>query len=98
MQVLEKNKTAVEIIIGFVLVVVAYNLFSSYFVSTDVSLTASPTTLGADLLKMSQDLSIANLDQSLFAKPSYTYLTDFSTPIPREPVGRTNPFDTIGQP
>ena len=98
MQVLEKNKTAIEIIIGFVLVVAAYNLSSSYFVSTDVSITASPTTLGADLLKMSQDLSSANLDQSLFAKPSYIYLTDFSVPTPTEPVGRTNPFDTIGQP
>lgn len=49
------------------------------------------------LVKTATELSNINFDNNLFAAPTYRYLTDFSTVIPPEPVGRPNPFDAIGR-
>lgn len=52
---------------------------------------------GADLLEISDKLSSANLNKEVFSNQSYQKLTDFSTGIPSQPIGRKNPFDPIGR-
>lgn len=59
--------------------------------------TPGNSAVGADLLKISAELSEANLDQEIFSDPEYLYLTDFSTAIQPQPTGRANPFDIIGR-
>ena|SRR3989344_3491319 len=99
MGALVKNRTTIQIIGGFIILMFIYNIFfKSEGELSDLSTGASsPSTLGADLLKISTDLSKASLSQQLFSKSGYLYLRDFSTPLPQQPVGRTNPFDIIGR-
>ena len=54
-------------------------------------------SFGADLLQIRDKLSEANLNKEIFAEPNYRRLTDFSLPIPDQPIGRKNPFDAIGR-
>ena len=94
MEILEKNK---GIIIGAVLILVilfGYNFFADK--GESVPDTAGPV-IGANLLKISAELSRAALNQEIFSDPRYTYLIDFSTVIPDQPKGRNNPFNIIGQ-
>lgn len=97
MQALLKNKTAIKIVGAFIVLTLLYNIFMKSDGSAAMPVAVSPSVLGADLLKMSSDLSKAQLSQELFSSPAYLYLIDFSAPLPQEPVGRTNPFNTIGQ-
>ncbi len=60
----------------------------------DVSLDAG---VGSDLLKISGELSEANLSQTLFADRSYVSLKDSAAVLPIESPGRANPFNDIGR-
>lgn len=85
------------IVVIFVATMLVYNIFSKSGGTTVTPATASPSVLGADLLKMSKELSKAVLSQELFSSPAYLYLIDFTVPLPVQPVGRRNPFDAIGR-
>ena len=58
---------------------------------------SSVSGVGNDLLKIFSELQSVTFDQSLFSSPGYLGLTDFSTSIPPQTTGRTNPFDAIGR-
>lgn len=95
MEFLIKNKGMIGGVLLFVIVFFIYSIFNS---SAPDSLTPAPKTpIGADLLKISTELSAATLSQELFSNPSYRILTDFSIPLLEQPVGRSNPFDIIGR-
>ena len=55
------------------------------------------TAVGADLLEISNKLSQASLDKEIFGNSSFRNLSDFSSAIPLQPIGRANPFDPIGR-
>lgn len=57
----------------------------------------SVSSLGADLVNLSQDLSRANLNPQLFTDPGYKNLEDFSAAVTPQPLGRPNPFDPLGK-
>jgi hypothetical protein len=96
MQALAKNKIILSLLVLFILAMFVYNVFikSDESVSTNEEFSLS---VGSDLLKLSEALSKAHLDQDLFSVPGYIYLTDFTAPIPEQSIGRVNPFDTIGR-
>ncbi len=94
MQALEQNKTALALGIIFLLGFFMYNYFFPDFGIPDV---APAQSVGADLVKLSDNLSRATLDRKLFSEGSYRGLTDFSTPLQPQPFGRANPFAPIGQ-
>lgn len=80
----------------FILAMLVYNVFLK---SDSISTTGTTpkAALGADLLELSDAISRATLDQTLFSTPSYRSLTDFTSTIPQQTVGRPNPFDIIGR-
>ncbi len=98
MQIFNKYRTVVAVTL---FLVIAYFFYSTFFKSPEVALLLEDGTsgmaLGADLLEVSNKLSQVSLGQALFANPSYLFLTDFSQPVPPQPVGRSNPFRVIGQ-
>lgn len=94
MDLISKNKGALGAVVLFLLAALAYNLFSS---ASPEPTPVSAASLGADLLKISDDISKATLSKDLFSSSGYRLLFDFSTPLVPEPFGRTNPFAPIGQ-
>jgi len=95
MQALIKSKGFLGLFILFIVGMFIYNSFTK----TDSSAPDYQPALevGKDLLALSADLSRAQLSQQLFSVPSYLFLTDFSAPLPVQPLGRINPFDLIGR-
>ena len=90
-----KNTTFIAVVALFVVGMFVYNMFFRSAVTADPS--TSPTVVGADLIKISGDLSKATLNQSIFSDPLYVNLLDFSTAVVEQPTGRANPFDIIGR-
>ena len=94
MQALLKNKGT---IIGAILLLLALFAYNSFFANEPLPDTPSATTVGADLIKISDNISKATLSRDLFSTTGYRLLSDFSKPLDAEPVGRNNPFAPIGQ-
>jgi hypothetical protein len=96
MKALQNNKSLVIAIVVFIVAILVYNLFLQ---PTQTAINESVATqgVGNDVVSLYQSLQSATLDQSLFSSPTYRGLVDFSVTIPPQPVGRTNPFDIIGQ-
>lgn len=93
MDALAKNLGA---IIGGVLLLVglfAYNALTSGVADT----TPPAESAGADLVKISDNISRATLSRDVFSTTGYRLLSDWSKPLLPEPTGRTNPFAPIGQ-
>ncbi len=58
---------------------------------------ATAEEVGAEVLSLYNSLQSVTLDQSIFNYSLYKNLVDFSTPIPYQTPGRSNPFNPIGQ-
>lgn len=93
---LAKNKS---LILSIVLLVLLFVVYNNFFKSETTSFTIDPQVkaIGANIVKTYAELQSVEFDTKLFTAPAYTNLTDFSAPIPSQPVGRTNPFDLLGR-
>ncbi len=89
-----RNKT---ILGSTLLVIVALLTYNFFLKGNSIVPTEGENQVGSDLIQISEELSGASFNQELFSEPAYRFLTDFSTPIPAQVVGRTNPFDIIGR-
>lgn len=96
MKFFEKNKTLVIALVLFAVAILVYNFFLQPTVNT-IDQNSATATAGGDVVALNQRLQSATLDQSLFSTTAYRELVDFSTPIASQPIGRTNPFDILGQ-
>ncbi|MBX4198979.1 hypothetical protein KW800_01735 [Candidatus Parcubacteria bacterium] len=96
MQYIQKNKSILIAIALFALVIWAYGAFIKG-PSTSVATNQSAQKVGGDVLDLYSSLKAVSLDQTLFSTALYRHLQDFSSDIPLQPVGRTNPFDVIGR-
>jgi hypothetical protein len=94
MESIIKNKALIAITVIFIVAMLGYRMFSG---DPQTSTGESAVEVGKDLLRISDQLSQAQLSQDLFSIPGYKYLTDFTAPIPQESLGRANPFSIIGQ-
>jgi hypothetical protein len=96
MQLLIENKGTLAGGLLFVAGLFAYKTFFS-----DVGMQGAPAAsaqaLGADLIKVADDISKATLSSDLFSTAGYRLLSDWSTPLLPEPVGRPNPFAPVGR-
>lgn len=50
---------------------------------------------GARILVLLNQIRSLNIDQSFFASPAFTSLTDYTIAIPDQNIGRSNPFAPI---
>lgn len=93
---LKKNKGTLAAV---ALLVVAIFLYNFFFKSKAITVPSesSASAIGEDLIKIRGELQKVTLDQSVFSSPGYLLLTDFSTLIPEQATGRSNPFDIIGR-
>ncbi len=98
METLAKNKKLLGLVTLVVAIFFLYNFLANSGEETAPRETGLATTEADDeLIKMATELSNVNFNKELFSAPGYRFLTDFSTVIPQQPVGRTNPFDIIGR-
>lgn len=80
----------------FLAAMLLYNFFlKSAMLPPATELSAS--SIGDDLVKLREKLQSVTLDKSLFSSTGYLLLSDFSTTIPAQATGRSNPFDIIGR-
>ena len=93
MEALAKNKGA--IIGGIILLAGLYGY--NTFISGTIDSTPPAANVGADLIKVSDNISRATLSRELFSTAGYKLLSDWSTPLQPQVVGRANPFAPIGQ-
>lgn len=96
MKVLAKNKGILAAVALFIAAMFLYNIFFKSEVVTTSS-ESSAFSVGDDLLKIRGELQEVTLDRTVFSSPGYLLLTDFSTAIPQQATGRSNPFDIIGR-
>ena len=94
MDFLSKNKGLLGTGIILILALFIYNMMSGSAAPTSE---APAADIGADLLKVADNISKATLSQELFSTTGYRILSDFSTPLIEEPLGRPNPFAPLGQ-
>ena len=93
MQGLFQNKLVLVTAIGIAVALAAwYGLTSSPRNPSLVTATAVSGGPGQELVETLLMLRAVKLEGAIFAQPSFAGLTDFSTPIVPEPVGRPNPF------
>ncbi len=90
---LKKYKNIIVIVLLFSAGFYLYNTYGPNLALIEDSNTEN----GKDLVELLDRLEKTKLDQSLFASPIYRSLSDFSTEIPSQPVGRSNPFDVLGR-
>lgn len=49
-----------------------------------------------EIVALLADLKSIKIKRDFFSEPAFRSLYDFSTPVPDEPRGRTNPFAPVG--
>lgn len=92
-----------KIIIVVLISVLAFFVYSFFFGgSKDDSLLKSVSNtqsgadvIGSEIIQALNQIEALQLDRSIFEDPVYRSLVDHSQPIPKEPVGRENPFSPI---
>jgi hypothetical protein len=94
MDFIEKNKGALG---GGILLLLALFLYNLLAGPTPEDTVAPAANVGADLLKVADNISRATLSTELFSVAGYKILSDFSTPLKEEPLGRSNPFAPLGK-
>ena len=93
------KKNLRSIILAAVFGVLAIWVYQTYFAgSTGASLSAAPvasSAAGADLLAQLATLQNVKLDSAIFSDPVFISLSDFTVPIPPQPIGNANLFDPL---
>lgn len=91
----KKYQTTILVVI---LLIGAFYVYRTFFGgSTTVAVDQNAQQIGTDVLNLKQKLEDASFDKTLFSSPVFQSLVDFSTTIPSQPQGRSNPFDVIGR-
>jgi hypothetical protein len=95
MKALERNK---GLIVAVVILGITMFLYRSFIrVDYVVDVDAATRETGANLVDTRSRLEAVSLDQSVFSIESFKRLSDFSVPVPEQPIGRPNPFNVLGR-
>ena len=90
-----------KIILVVVLLGSGFYFYTTYFNSeggaTPIPQDANAEQVGNEVLALYNSLQSVTLDQGIFNYSLYKNLIDFSTPVPYQTPGRSNPFNIIGQ-
>jgi hypothetical protein len=100
MQDITQNKTYITAIVAVVVtLLVGWFVLSRSAKSGDDSLLSSTSSLspaelllGQETLRALQNMESIKLDTSVLQDPIFTNLKDLTVIIPKQPVGRRNPF------
>ena len=93
-----KSPTSKLILALLAIFIVGMFIYNSLLSSGDVMpLDLTSSTIGNDLLELRNELQQVTLERELFSDNKFLELADFSTVIPTQPTGRTNPFNAIGR-
>ena len=92
---LKQNKS---LILSILVIVLGFYVYNSFFKTDIASFTVdeSVRTIGTEIVRTYDNLQSVSLDQKIFSSPAYLNLTDFTVEIPKQAVGRDNPFASIG--
>jgi hypothetical protein len=93
MESLAKNKGSYAILIVLIAGMLAYR----FFAKPSADAPAATLPIGADIIEMANNLSKASLSREIFSSRGYLMLSDFSTAVIQQPIGRANPFNIIGR-
>jgi len=97
------TKITKQIIIGAVVVIIAFVVFKVFFSNntpSDTTLVPDQTNItvagSQNILALLSSLNKVTLDDSIFSDRIFTSLTSFERPIEDQAIGRENPFLPIG--
>jgi len=101
MGALKKYKNIVIGVAVIIVAFIAYAVFSGRSTPSDQGLTSQtpsglPSEDGEDLVSLLLQLKSINLSSDLFADTTFATLQDFSVELAPQPIGRRDPFATIG--
>lgn len=94
MDTILKNKTA---IVALALLLIAFYVLSLVFGGAVPTESESAEEKNAALVEIAGELSTIEFNQEIFSSRAYRQLIDFSTALPAEAPGRSNPFGVIGR-
>jgi len=94
------NKTTIIVIIGIIVLTFAYFFMKGGSVVDDSALLQGDVSVisdnsGAQVLALLNQINAIEINSTIFDSPVYKTLRDFSVFIPRQNVGRPNPFEPI---
>lgn len=77
-----------------------YSFFSKPKSSENLLVSTNQVTqsqvVGNEIISALNQIQTLNLNNDIFSDPVFRSLVDRSSPIPGEPVGKSNPFSSIG--
>ena len=95
MKTFKKYKKIIIAVLALIAVLFVYNSF--FKKAPQAELPGESANVGADIVELFASLERVVLDRDLFNSPLYRSLMDWSINIPPQPVGRLNPFESIGR-
>lgn len=94
-----KNKTNLAILFVLVVIFVVYFMYFRGDTSNEVFVknpTTSAQKVGFEFVSLLSQLKKISFDGQIFNDAVFNSLVDLSTPIPKQPIQRNNPFAPIG--
>ena len=96
----QKYKKIILIIAVLLIALLGYSLLSEPKETETLLVSTNQVTqsqvVGNEIISALNQIQTLNLSSDIFSDPVFRSLIDRSTPIPDEPVGKSNPFSPIG--
>jgi hypothetical protein len=92
-----KNKrTTILVIILLGFLVIAYKMIFMPATDVNIDTLAANASSSVDVENISQEMNGINFDTSIMQNPSFQSLRSIAAPLVPLPVGRQNPFASVG--
>lgn len=93
---MKKNQ---KVVLGVVVALILFSVYNTFFKAPVVDETITGESkeiinseVGREIINTLNQLKAINIDTDVFDDPLFDNLYDFSRPLPKQPVGKTNPF------
>lgn len=95
-ELMKKNQ---KVVIAVVVALILFSVYNTFFKPAVVDETITGESkeiinseVGREIINTLNQLKAINIDTDIFDDPLFENLYDFSRPLPKQPVGKTNPF------
>ena len=89
------SKNTIIIVVVVALIALAYFYFEGGSAPTTSGIESSNASIGQSELQLLNQVENLNIDTNFFTDKAYSSLIDYTVEIPREGVGRPNPFAPV---
>lgn len=93
---MKKNQ---KVVLAIVVALILFSVYNTFFKAPVVDETITGESkeiinseVGREIINTLNQLKAINIDTDVFDDPLFDNLYDFSRPLPKQPVGKTNPF------